>query len=103
MILALGDGTTDNWTNYIQTGGVVGVLSLLVAGILREWLVPGWTYRAMVKDRDYYRDIAHRSITLADRQTTVAEVLTDHLVTADRREERLQAKADAMRRDERDP
>lgn len=85
----------------MQTGGTIGVLTLIVVGLLRQWIVPGWTYAAMEKDRDYYREIANRSVALADRQTTVAEVLTEQLASTERwhRDDRLQARADVLRRE----
>jgi hypothetical protein len=93
------DPTTD-WTNYVQTGGTIGVLTAAIIGILRQWIVPGWTYQAMVRDRDYYREIANQSILLADRQTTVAETLTEHLTRSDQRH--LTDRADRARQREED-
>jgi hypothetical protein len=78
------------------------VLTLLILGILRQWIVPGWTYSAMEKDRDYYRQIANQSLLLADRQTSVAEVLTQRLEQErrDSRSDRLAAREDVLRRDD---
>ena len=37
---------------YVQTGGTVGVLLFVVVAILRGWLVPGYLYKQLVRQRD---------------------------------------------------
>jgi hypothetical protein len=77
VFLASGDPQVDTWINYIQSGGIIGVLVVLTVALLTRRIVPGWTYDAMERDRDYYRDVAHKGVELADRQVKVAEVLAD--------------------------
>lgn len=90
-----------DWTNAVQTGGTVGLLILVVFCLLTRRIVPGWTYDAMEKERDYYRDLANRGTDIAARQMNVAEVLTDRLGQSEalEREARLMMRREVLRRD----
>lgn len=94
MILTEPSGQLD-WTNAVQTGGVVGLLLLVVFCLLTKRIVPGWTYEAMERDRDYYRELANKGTEIADRQMNLAEGLAERLDRADH-EKRLRDEAAAL-------
>jgi hypothetical protein len=50
-------------------GGILG--AVVIAGIRQVW-VWGWTYKAMVDDRDFWRRHALRSSDLTDRAIDIA-------------------------------
>jgi hypothetical protein len=95
------DASGLDWATGAQTGGTIGVLVLLVVAILTRKIVPGWTYDAMEKDRDYYRELAAHGTEIAARQMTVAEVLADRMERRDEeeREARLHARRTLLRRE----
>lgn len=78
-----------DWTKLAQSGGVVGMFIILTWAILTQKLVPGWVFTAMERDRDYYRDIAHKGVELADRQIAIAETLADRAGLLETREQLL--------------
>ena len=58
------------WLQDVQTAGVIGMFVMLFFCLLTKRLVMGWTYDAMVTERDYYRGIAYKTTELADRQVS---------------------------------
>lgn len=69
------------WVQDIQTSGVIGMFLLLAFGLLTKRLVMGWTYDAMVAERDYYRNIAYKTTDIADRQVSAAEEMLRRMDT----------------------
>lgn len=79
-----GGGPLVDVFRYIQTGGVVAVLLVLIWAILTKRLVPGWTYvqlgddcnrrvaEAGEREREW-RDIALHGTGLLERQQSVVE------------------------------
>jgi len=54
----LADAVTDLLTKWFANpGGITGgaVMALGLIGLLRRWIVPGWVYEAVMKDRDQLR------------------------------------------------
>lgn len=76
---------TNDLLGYLQSGGVIGMFVVLTWSLVTRRVVMGWTYDAMVQERDYYREIAHKGIELADRQVTVAEALAERAGILDNR------------------
>lgn len=50
----------------VQTGGVVGVLLVILWGGVRKWWVFGWRYTELEKERDEWKALALRSTNLAE-------------------------------------
>lgn len=57
----------------VTRGGVIGVLVLVILGIWRRWLLPGWVRsdwqeerRELIADRDRWREAALRGTDLAE-------------------------------------
>lgn len=61
----------DAW-NFIQVGGVPGLLFLALVGAFRRWWVPGHVHDDMIKDRDEWKAIALENMRIAG--TTVDEL-----------------------------
>lgn len=39
-----------NMMDYIERGGIIGLLTIIVVGALREWWVPGATHRRLLAE-----------------------------------------------------
>lgn len=48
----------DGVSTIATTGGVIGLLSLIVTAFIRGWIVTGQAYRDMRLERDDYKKIA---------------------------------------------
>ena len=57
----------------IQVGGGPALVAILFTGFLQKWIVPGWLYQDVVKDRDAWRAKAESSLN--DRQLFTEWVL----------------------------
>ena len=85
------------WVDYIQSGGVLGVFIIMAYALLTRRVVMGWTYDAMVAERDYYRGIAYKTTDIADRQVTTAEEMLKRMDTIALRSEVLEAREEKRR------
>lgn len=61
--------------------GVVGMCVLIVVAYTRRWVVPGGELQDARKERDEWRDIALRSLSVTERTTDATEV-TAHALAA---------------------
>ena len=95
-------GEITGWDSYLQTGGMVGLMAIVIVSFLTQMIVPGWTYKKMERERDYYRDIANQSLTLAERQTTIAETLTHRVEELNRAQRLAASRRTLLRRDDTD-
>ena len=60
-----------------QTAAVAGILAaVILAGMTGKW-VWGWTYRAVVEDRDFWRSTALRAMGHADKAVDIAAKKSD--------------------------
>lgn len=59
--------------NLIENASVIVLLLVALMGGAKRWWVFGWTYQAMVEDRDEWRRIALDGARLVDRGAEVAE------------------------------
>jgi hypothetical protein len=57
--------------------GAAGMLIAALIGGFRRWWVWGWQYQEMRDDRDQWRDIAIKGMTVAQGATTIATRGTD--------------------------
>ena len=80
------------WLQDVQTAGVIGMFVMLFFCLLTKRLVMGWTYDAMVTERDYYRGIAYKTTELADRQVSTAEEMLKRMDTLALRSEVLEGR-----------
>jgi len=64
---------TDQLFDIISSGGVVGVLTVIVVGALKEWWVPGKVHRRVVTEKDFWRSHALKSTNLAEAAIRLAE------------------------------
>lgn len=71
-LLASGDPTGD-LIELVDRGGVVAALIILTVAGWRRWIVWGWQYDAMTLERDYWREIAMRGATVAEKAVDVAQ------------------------------
>lgn len=62
---------------WIATAGPVGLLSLGVLLVFLGWLVPLRTYRALERDRDYWRQAALKSMGHTEALMPAAEIATE--------------------------
>lgn len=51
----------------INSGGVVFLMAAALIGGAKGWWVYGSTHREVVKDRDFWRDVALRGLDVAER------------------------------------
>jgi hypothetical protein len=70
-IFAASDPTGD-LIGLVDRGGVVSLLIILTIAGWRRWIVWGWQYDAMTLERDYWREIAMRGATVAEKAVDVA-------------------------------
>lgn len=98
VTMAAGTSVPD-WLQYIQSGGVIGMFIVLFYALLTRKLVMGWTYDAMVSERDYYRGIAYKTTDISDRQVKVAEEMVSRLDNLNMRTELLDAREADLRRE----
>lgn len=63
----------------INGTGVVGICVLIVVAYTRRWVVPGVTHRETQNERDEWRDIALRSLSVTERTTDATEVTAQAL------------------------
>lgn len=58
---------------WIQTGGFVGLLILIVMGGFRRWYVWAWQYDEKSKECEQWKTIALGSLTHANKAVQIAE------------------------------
>lgn len=70
--------TADDLYRLLNSGGVVALLVIMLYGGWKAapWWVFGREFRAMVEERDRWREIATRGITTAEKAVTTIEA--DH-------------------------
>ena len=56
------------------TAGGILVLSFFILAFIRGWVIPGIVYEDLKHDRNYWRSVADRALTAAER---FVEPLTD--------------------------
>jgi hypothetical protein len=71
--LAVGLPVPGDW---IVQGGAVGLLALVALMVFLGWLVPVRTYRALERDRDYWRTAALKAVGQTDALMPAAEMTT---------------------------
>ena len=59
-------------SGLINSGGVVFLMAAAIIGRYKQWWVDGPTHRECMKDRDFWRDIALRGLTVAEKATHTA-------------------------------
>lgn len=55
-----------NWVDILEKGGVLAVLVLIILGGSRRLWVWGWQYREMENDRDFWRDVALKTVDITE-------------------------------------
>ena len=61
-------------SSLVQGGaGALAALAFIVVALIRGWLVPGMIYQDLKQERDYWRSVADRALTAAEK---VVPVLT---------------------------
>lgn len=63
--------------DWILQGGAVGLLTGVALMIFLGWLVPGRTYRALERDRDFWREAALKSLGQTDALLPSAQITTE--------------------------
>jgi hypothetical protein len=70
-------GSTEWFDLILGPGGLlVGLLILVVTGVKKMWVF-GWYATALETDRDYWKQMAVRSLTAAEKATDVAKSAQD--------------------------
>lgn len=72
-LLAQEPGSPTGWLDLISSGGVIGMFVLLSWLVATRRLVPGWTYRDMVEDRDRWRTIALQGLKVGEKAIDIAK------------------------------
>jgi hypothetical protein len=80
--------TAPELLEWINAGGVVGLLVVIVAGALRGWWIPGKTHDRVIAERD-------RLLELALASTSATEAAAKVMQTQTRVAEEIAAKAAA--------
>lgn len=55
-----------NWIQWIEKGGVLAVAVIIIVAGSRKLWVWGWQYREMEADRDFWRDVALRTVDITE-------------------------------------
>jgi len=74
LLLIVGDTLNPTtFLDFIQAGGIVGILLLILVGGFRRWWVFGWYYNELMErhtnmrqERDAWKELALRSTNLAE-------------------------------------
>lgn len=59
---------------WIVQGGAVAVLGMVALMIFLGWLVPQRVYRALERDRDFWREVAMKSMGHTDALMPAAQI-----------------------------
>jgi len=51
--------------DYIQWGGVIGLLLAFIVALQKKWIVMGWQYKAIEESNAKWMELALRSTNLA--------------------------------------
>lgn len=62
-----------SFLDYLRTGGVLGMLAMIVIGTLRKWWLPAWYVHDLEKERDEWKAMALSGTRLAERSSSVLE------------------------------
>lgn len=71
--LLLGQFDPGEVAKALQTGGVILLLLIFLAGFMRKWWVMGWTHADCERERDEWRERAFRGTSLAETAVGAAE------------------------------
>lgn len=63
-------------TGWVVPGGAVGLLAMVALMIYRGYLVPRRTYDDLVRDRDYWRQVALQAMGHTEALMPAAEITT---------------------------
>jgi hypothetical protein len=63
--------------DWIVQGGAVGILALVALMVFMGWLIPLRTYRQLERDRDFWREVALKSIGHTDALLPAAQIATE--------------------------
>lgn len=58
--------------NLASRGGIVGLLGVILLGLFRRWIVLGWQYEALRKERDEWKALALEASGLAEMAAAAA-------------------------------
>jgi hypothetical protein len=64
-------------SELIQTGGIVGLMTVIIIGALRAWWLPAWVHKnaldekekqakRLEEERDWWRNVAMRSLSIGE-------------------------------------
>ena len=71
--------TPDQWA-FLRDLSFGGLMAVALLGGARRWYVWAWTYKALEVDRDFWRSLALRGTTVAEKAAENAHVvLTEKL------------------------
>ena len=59
--------------NFVDKGGTIGLLVVILIGGMRAWWVWGWLYREVVEEKNEWKDIALRGIISAEEAVDIVE------------------------------
>ena len=62
---------------WIVQGGAVAILAAVALMVFLGYLVPHRTYRALERDRDYWRQVALKAMGHADALLPAAQITTE--------------------------
>jgi hypothetical protein len=65
--------TLDQVLDFLNRGGMLAILLLIVLGGHRRWYVWGWLYEEKVKESDEWKERAWRSANTTDKALDVAK------------------------------
>ena len=51
---------------FIQTGGVIAILILVIVGFVKKWWVMGWQYKAVEESNARWMELALKSANLVE-------------------------------------
>jgi hypothetical protein len=69
----VGAGDLEVALEYVQRGGVLGMLIMVTLGTVRRWWFPAWYVRELEDDRNQWKELALQGTRIAERQTSLVE------------------------------